>query len=259
MSIGSHGTPSSSQGSETLVHEAGHPVQSELARPSGVEQRTAVALAWLQMKGRAGEPAALVMIFVRAPVAGTVKTRLAADVGDAAALAVYRELTERAVYAARELGPRATTRVLFTPRHARISVVQWLGTGMDYRAQGRGSLGVRLQRAFADGFSEGFRRLVVIGSDLPAISPALLRDAIGALEENEAVIGPAADGGYYLLGLRRPVPALFRDVPWSTSEVCAATLERLRAGGVSPRILSTMQDVDTAADLPADLLHFVTR
>lgn len=198
------------------------------------------------MSGDAGPDA--VLVFVRAPEAGRVKTRLAADVGDDAALRVYVRLAEHALTEARASG--AAVRVLFTPAEAGGAVRRWLGGDADYLAQAEGDLGTRMRRAFEDAFAAGFRRVVVVGSDLPDLSAGLLRRALASLEARDAVVGPARDGGYYLLGLRRVVPEVFRGIAWSTPAVLDETVERLRRAGIEPVFLEPLSDVDRVEDLP---------
>jgi rSAM/selenodomain-associated transferase 1 len=189
-----------------------------------------------------------VLVFVRAPEAGRVKTRLAAEIGAAAALRVYVRLAEHAVAAARASG--ASVRVHFTPAEAGEAVRGWLGGSAEYLPQREGDLGERMRRAFDEAFAAGHGQVVVVGSDLPDVSADLLRRAFALLERHEAVLGPARDGGYYLLGLRRPVPDVFEGIAWSTPEVFAATVARLRAAGIEPALLETLADVDEAEDLP---------
>jgi uncharacterized protein len=190
-----------------------------------------------------------VLVFVRAPRRGEVKTRLAAGIGADAALAVYRRLAERAVAAARGV-EGAEVRIHHTPAEAADEVRAWLGEGPRYLPQREGDLGERMEAAFAEAFAAGARRVVIVGSDLPALSPALLRRAFAALDASGAVLGPARDGGYYLLGLARPLPSLFEGIAWSTPAVLPATLERLRAAGVAPVLLEELADVDEPSDLP---------
>jgi uncharacterized protein len=192
-----------------------------------------------------------VLVFVRAPERGRVKTRLAAEVGDDAALAVYRALAERAFAAARVSG--ADVRVHCTPAGAAGAVERWLGPGAAYLPQGEGGLGERMRAAFDAAFAAGYRRVAVIGSDLPAMSAALLEEAFRRLEDAPAVVGPAADGGYYLLALRGPVPGVFDGIDWSTPVVLRQTLDRLAAAGIRPALLGTHRDVDAAADLTPEL------
>lgn len=195
-------------------------------------------------------PAACILIFVRAPEPGRVKTRLAAEIGAAAALRVYRRLAEHAVQEALAVGS-AAVRVHFTPGDAGDVVRGWLGAGPDYLPQAAsGDLGARMRAAFEEAFAAGYRRVVVIGSDLPGLSAELLRRAIGLLDGHRVVVGPAADGGYYLLGMTERVGALFEGVPWSTDQVLARTLEILRSMEIAPALLPRLRDVDTVHDLP---------
>ena len=193
-----------------------------------------------------------VLIFVRAPEAGRVKTRLAAEVGAEAALRVYRRLAEHAVAQARALGPRVAVRIHFTPGDAGDAVRGWLEEveGTAFLPQADDYLGGRIRAAFDEAFDAGFRRVVIVGSDLPGLSGELLRRAFDLLDAHPAVLGPARDGGYYLLGLKAPLAAIFQDVPWSTGEVLAATLARMHVLGLRPALLETLGDVDEAADLP---------
>lgn len=189
-------------------------------------------------------------MFVRAPEAGRVKTRLAAEIGDRAALRVYRRLAEHAVEQARAVGGGVALRIHFTPADAEDAVRAWLGDGAEYLPQADAELGGRMEAAFRAAFDAGHRRVVIIGSDLPGLMPELLRQAFARLDSHPVVLGPARDGGYYLLGLRGMVPEIFRDIPWSTGAVLGATVERLAALGITPARLPVLGDVDVAADLP---------
>lgn len=190
-----------------------------------------------------------VLVFLRAPERGRVKTRLAAAIGPDAALAVYRRLAEHTV--AEALGAGAAVRAHVTPDGAAAEVAAWLGEGPLYLPQGEGDLGARMEQAFAGAFAAGHSPVAIVGSDLPALSAGLLRRALALLEHHDAVLGPAEDGGYYLLALREPCPALFRGVPWSTERVLAVTLGRLREAGLGAATLEVLRDVDEVEDLPA--------
>jgi uncharacterized protein len=203
--------------------------------------------------GNAGSKPArrAVLVFVRAPEPGTVKTRLAAAIGAEAALRVYRRLAEHTLREAAALaGEGVQVRVHHTPAGACDAVRAWLGAGPVYLPQAEGDLGVRMEDAFARAFAEGAERVVIVGSDLPDVSAGLLRRAFGLLDAHPAVLGPARDGGYYLLGLTRPVDGIFRGIEWSTPDVLAATLARFRAAGVEPVMLEELADVDEVQDLP---------
>ncbi len=194
-----------------------------------------------------------ILVFVRVPELGRVKTRLAAGVGEAAALEVYRRLAEHTLERARQVAGGARICICYTPDDAGAVVAGWLGEDerTSFHPQGEGDLGTRMEGAFARAFAHGHQRVVIVGSDLPAMTAELLERASAALDERDAVLGPARDGGYYLLGLRRLITSLFREVPWSGPRVLKVTLDRLREDGVEPWLLEPLSDVDTAEDLPA--------
>jgi hypothetical protein len=180
-----------------------------------------------------------------------VKTRLAAEIGARPALRVYRRLAEHAVAEARALGAEVALRIHFTPADAGVAVRRWLGDDRAvYLPQAEAELGGRMRAAFEAAFAEGHRRVVIIGSDLPGLTAGLLRQALGSLDDHPVVLGPAHDGGYYLLGLCEMIPGLFHPIPWSTADVFDATMARLHALGITPALLPALGDVDVAADLP---------
>ena len=180
-----------------------------------------------------------------------MKTRLAAEIGADAALRVYRRLAEHAVAEARALGSDVALRIHFTPADAEAAVRRWLGDGgAVYLPQADADLGGRMRAAFEAAFADGHRRVAVIGSDLPGLTVGLLRQALDSLDHHPAVLGPAHDGGYYVLGLRAMIPDLFHHIPWSTAHVFDATMARLGALGLAPALLPALGDVDVAADLP---------
>lgn len=193
------------------------------------------------------------LVFAREPVLGRVKTRLAADIGPAAALAAYRELlalTEAAVAAARMPATVWLAEAPAPPADPARPRPEW--PGRPWRVQpAAGSLGERLAHAFADAFGAGAARVVVIGTDCPGLSAELLREAFDHLTAHDLVVGPAADGGYYLLGLRAPHPALFANKAWSTATVLPDTLADAARLGLRVARLPTLTDVDSARDLAA--------
>lgn len=191
-------------------------------------------------------------VFVKAPVAGRVKTRLAAEVGARLAARLYRGIGRDIVAAC--VRPEAyRTVVWFSPPGAQRSVRTWL-KGLQVSAfapQREGGLGVRLSAAFRHPFREGARRVVVIGSDCPDVDRELVARALTALGDHDVVIGPANDGGFYLLGLRAPAAGLFRGVAWSTEAVLDQTLANAGRLGLEWGLLPTLRDVDTVADARA--------
>lgn len=188
-----------------------------------------------------------VIVFARAPEAGRVKTRLAAELGDDQALRVYRELGRRVLSQVRALGECELV-VAFTPSDGAAAVRAWLDGADRYEPQSDGDLGARMAAAIATPFAEGARRVVVIGTDCPSIDAALVAEAFARLEGCDAVFAPAADGGYVLAGLAGPCPALFEGIPWSTPATLRVTLERARASGLTVSLLPECRDIDTASD-----------
>jgi rSAM/selenodomain-associated transferase 1 len=179
-----------------------------------------------------------IVIFARWPQAGKVKTRLAGIYGDAGAARVYRRLLDHTLAAAKASGLPVELRVTGA------SCAQFeeeFGPGLAVTDQGIGDLGARMARVEPPA--------LVIGSDLPALTPELLLEAAALLETHEVVIGPARDGGYWLIGLREASPWLFEDMAWSTPQVLAETLVRLEARGLTPALLPELADIDEPGDL----------
>jgi len=189
-------------------------------------------------------PARHLVLFLRAPRLGRVKSRLAAGIGALAALRFYRLASERLL---RELGRdrRWRCHLCVTPDRAAARDRPWR-IGAQYRAQGGGDLGERMARVFR-ALPPG--PVVIIGSDIPAMTGAHIARAFTALAGSEAVFGPAEDGGYWLIGLRRrprlPWP-LLRHVRWSSANALADTLAGLPRS-IPVAMLETLEDIDDAA------------
>jgi hypothetical protein len=194
----------------------------------------------------------VLLLFVRYPEAGRVKTRLIPALGADGAAALYERMAgaiARRVAGWRRDGLR---RVAVVEAAGRVAAVgEWLGESFTAAAQVEGDLGVRLSAAFDVAFDAGGRRVVAIGSDCLDLTPELLDEAFDTLGRVDAVIGPALDGGYYLIGLRRPIPTAFSAIPWSTPETLPATLDRLQREGASLHLLPPLRDLDTPEDLDA--------
>jgi len=190
-------------------------------------------------------------VFATAPIPGRVKARLAVDVGPSTAAEVYWRVGRKVVAATVGSGYRTT--VWFTPPTEASFVREWLdGLGrVELRPQVSGTLGARLAAAFASHFADGARRVVLTGSDSPGVDRRLVAEAFNALGAYDVVLGPAVDGGYYLIGLVAPQPALFRAIPWGTAAVLAQTRARIAESGMRLRLLKPLRDVDTARDARA--------
>lgn len=187
------------------------------------------------------------LIFLKYPTPGTVKTRLAGEMDEEAAAAIYRASTELTLERLGRL--RAQTVVYGDPSDALARIRSWLGADWLVRAQHGDDLGARLTHATGEAFREGAARVVVIGTDSPWIGPEQIATAFSALERSDLVIGPTDDGGYYLLGLSKPVPALFEGVAWSSPQVYAQTMAKAQALGLSVHVLPRGYDLDYAADV----------
>jgi rSAM/selenodomain-associated transferase 1 len=190
-------------------------------------------------------------VFAKAPVPGQVKTRLAREIGPGAAADLYRRLGRQIVSAA--VGPGYRTVVWFTPPSRRAVVREWLdglGVAAFYPQRG-GNLGTRLVHAFGHAFAAGDGVVVMIGTDAPGVNRHTVAAAFRALRACDLVLGPSLDGGYYLVGLSAPHPALFRAIPWSTAGVLRATEARARELGLTRRLLTPLRDVDRARDARA--------
>lgn len=185
------------------------------------------------------------LVFLKAPRAGRVKTRLAKDLGKTRALAAYRLLVETLMNNLRDTLPAT---LCFTPPESESEIITWLGADHRYEAQRNGDLGARLAHAISRAFGRGAGRVIVLGADCPDVVPDDLHRADELLETSDVVIGPARDGGYWLVGLNRAVPELFQDIEWSTQHVCAQTTERAAALGLQVETLRTLTDVDTLVE-----------
>lgn len=136
--------------------------------------------------------------------------------------------------------------VVFDPPSARLAVRRWLKWAGPIWTQCDGDLGTRLCRAFEEAFLKGAAKVMALGSDTLGLTPRTVEEAARALERHDVVLGPARDGGYYLIGLTRPQPALFENVPWSTSGVFDATQCKVRALGLTCKTVRTLDDLDEA-------------
>ena len=191
------------------------------------------------------------IVFTRYPQPGATKTRMIPALGPEGAADLQRQMTEHILRRADALRRRrrAGVEVRFAGGDAaRLS--ELFGHRRQYADQGAGDLGTRMARAFAAAFSSGVDAAVTIGSDCPGVTEELLVEAFETLADHDVVLGPARDGGYYLIGLRHCRHELFEAMPWGTDQILDRTLavaERLR---LSVKLLTELSDVDTPADLP---------
>ncbi|MFK7909592.1 MAG: DUF2064 domain-containing protein [Akkermansiaceae bacterium] len=221
----------------------------------------------------------LLLVFLKEPIPGKVKTRLAADVGDDEAARYYKAMVEILLKQLRGLQD-CQIRFCYAPDDAGDAIRFWLLSEMgatssdregvylapvypssqknhqeiDFRAQGEGDLGDRLERAFAEAFADGFTSTAVIGTDCPSCGARWINASFSRLEsdpQRNGVIGPSHDGGYYLLALQSPAPCLFQEISWGESKVLRSTLNAAEKNKIALTQLPELADVDHLADWEA--------
>jgi uncharacterized protein len=183
------------------------------------------------------------IIMTKYPEPGKTKTRLIPAIGAIGAANVHRQLGRHTIAQVQTFNPEI--------RYAGGSeslMQQWLGE-FQFVPQGTGDLGDRMSQAFAEGFQSGCDRMVMIGTDCPAIDSVLIQTAFTNLLNNDLVLGPARDGGYYLIGLRSHYPPLFKGVLWSTESVLSETLKIATQLKLTYQLLTMLSDIDRPEDL----------
>ncbi len=194
-----------------------------------------------------------VILLLTFPVPGAVKTRLGPALGERGACALYRRLvahTLRVTQAfAAESGAALEARVTGEPDEA--AARAWLGEGVAIRGQGDGDLGARLERAVQAALAEGAETVAVVGADCPALTTGHMAAAFAQLAAHDIVVGPAINGGFYLIGVRRALPALFRGIRWDEREVLAQMLAAARTNSATVARLPALHTLEVPADLPA--------
>jgi rSAM/selenodomain-associated transferase 1 len=192
---------------------------------------------------------ALILFFVKHPEPGGVKTRLAASIGPEKASELYRNFVLDTLEKLKSLG--TPFRICFYPVLRKASFINWLGGEYEYAPQQGRDLGERMKAAFIDAFGQGFKRLILIGSDCPDLPLSFLKESLENFNTHDAVIGPDVDGGYYLIGFRDEAfsPPIFEGMDWGTHVVFEKTLAILKGQNRRVHILPPWSDVDTLEDL----------
>lgn len=191
----------------------------------------------------------LLIIFYRNPRRGAVKTRLAATVGDEKALSIYLALCE---HTRKITEPLPADKIVFYSDLIEDNDL-WAGELYGKAVQDGSDLGARMYNAFIEGFRRGYERICVIGTDCYDLTTSILQEAFLALTSSDVVIGPAADGGYYLLGMRKVPVEIFTNKSWGSDKVLAETLKDLDELRAAYVMLPVLRDVDSEQDLPAGL------
>lgn len=203
------------------------------------------------IKRKAPQQPERIIVFARAPLEGRVKTRLSPELDSGRILKLYKCFVTDTLNMLKQTGRPLC--LCFDPPDAENIMRDWLGDDIAFQAQDGNNLGEKMANAFAAAFASGVESAVLIGTDAPDLSTKIIVRAFSALTDHDAVIGPAADGGYYLIGFRSDTfrHAVFETIPWSTASVYAATLARLSAYGASVYRLPEWRDIDHYADLCA--------
>jgi rSAM/selenodomain-associated transferase 1 len=191
----------------------------------------------------------LILLFVKSPERGNVKSRLAATLGEGPALELYKRFVGDMKETLQK--GRHPFSICFYPVSSQKKMADWLGMDITYVPQDGDDLGERMKDAFIRSFREGIEKVLIIGSDIPDLENRIMEDAFSSLDNHDAVIGPASDGGYYLLGFKNTasLPGIFQGFPWGTDSVFRKTMTVFKESGVSVHILPERRDMDTLEDL----------
>lgn len=187
------------------------------------------------------------IIFVRQPQLGKVKTRIAAAVGNNAALAIYKKLLQHTYEIT---SPLSCAKFVFYADA--INNNDLWNDGYQKLLQANGDLGMRMKAAFKYLFEKGYNRICIVGSDCYELTPAIITNAFYLLKTHDVVIGPAKDGGYYLLGMKDGVKEIFDGVEWSTESVLQQTLLNIQEYKHTFTLLQQLNDIDTIHDVPEE-------
>lgn len=192
-----------------------------------------------------------VVLFVKPPVAGTVKTRLANVIGAEPACALYRYLAETTIQ--QVVASTLPLLLFFDNTTAEVLPADWRSCAKVCLPQQGNDLGSRMATAFAQAFAQGYQQVLLIGSDIPNLDAAYLTQAATMLQQHDVVIGPVLDGGYCLIGCHgdRFTPRLFQGIAWSTGQVLASTCQACVTADLTYHLLPMLRDIDTIEDLQA--------
>ncbi|WP_114748263.1 TIGR04282 family arsenosugar biosynthesis glycosyltransferase [Pleomorphovibrio marinus] len=187
-----------------------------------------------------------VIVFEKEPLPGKVKTRLAKDIGEKEAAKVYKQLI---VLTHNALNDVQADIFVFLDGDGMLKVRR--DSRYHHTTQWGNNLGERMVHAFREVFKKGYKKALIIGTDCPEISKEILEDAFFQLDNHDITIGPALDGGYYLIGMNKLYASIFQSIPWSTEKVYDRTLEEIQGIGLSFSVLPTLRDIDDWEDLMA--------
>ncbi|MCB4791566.1 MAG: TIGR04282 family arsenosugar biosynthesis glycosyltransferase [Elusimicrobia bacterium] len=190
-----------------------------------------------------------IVVFTKYPETGKVKTRLAKDIGGIEASEVYSILAKKTICSAKKTGHDVI--IACYSGKDKDKTVKWLGARYDYLLQKGRDIGMRMKNAFLAAFNKGYKKVVIIGCDVPELCVSIINEAFKKLSINNIVIGPAFDGGYYLIGFNKKgfYKNVFSKVKWGTDKVLKQTLAKLKTSKTKPLLLKQLNDIDTIKDL----------
>lgn len=186
-----------------------------------------------------------IIIFIKNPILGKVKTRLAASIGNDKALLVYQKLLMHTKSIVENI---PGTKYIYYSNMIDENDI-WDTEKFKKRIQKGSDLGIRIQNAFSNAFDDGKESVLLIGSDCIELTELILIDAIHQVQYYDVVLGPAKDGGYYLLAIKKMYAALFKKIEWSTEKVLGQTIAICKRLNLSIFLLPTLSDIDTETDL----------
>ena len=191
------------------------------------------------------------MIFIRTPQIGKVKTRLSRTLGVEPVIRIYKSFVRDVIETVEKHTDHI--RICYYPMETRDRVRAWLGNAFHYMPQSGENLGDRMRNAFTATFSDGFHRAILLGTDIPDLPGVIIDEAFSELSCHSSVIGPALDGGYYLIGFEQNgfLPQIFDNMPWGTQHVFNNTLSVFKKAKQRVHILPSWQDIDDYSDLLA--------
>lgn len=191
---------------------------------------------------------ASIILFVKYPAEGKVKTRLAKSIGNPKAAKIYTALAEHVVKKMKRL-KNSYNYIFYSDESEKEKIKKWIRGNFFYAPQKGDDLGERMSNAFKLVFGHSAEKVLIIGTDIPDLSTKIINDAIKKLDYYDVVIGPSPDGGYYLLGMKKFTPKLFENITYSTNTVFEDTIQRIKDGNLSYHILETIEDIDTEDEL----------
>ena len=189
-----------------------------------------------------------IIIFVKYPAAGKVKTRLAATMGNYNAKELYKIISKKIIDNIKQLN-KTHKYIFYADKNDKEKVIRWLGKKFFYSPQDGNSLGERMMKAFEKVFSHGANKAIIIGTDIPDLTKEIIEEVIKKLNDYDIIIGPSRDGGYYLLGMNTMHRALFEVIEFSTPLVLGQTINKIESLGLKYFLLPELQDIDTEEEL----------